>query len=332
MNRIKSVVFPILIFAMFGFCGDASAGDWRAIAAFRTYLNGTPPESEFLTVGAHHFTVVHNSQANEVYPTDPAAKPGFYAEVDAYLAACADHNLKVIFSLALIKSKGGDAAVQEFVDHVKNHSAVLGYITYDEPAWQGIPASMQRSFYSLVKTADPAHTIFSPTPIGLCDVEPTAYFCTTHMTDFVNGCDALGCAFDVLLITNYPFVPGRFLKTQKTAAANWINAKFSGFINTYSPTYEIYPLLEAFYQSDWPLGYRPYNTIQSQWDAWESAFSAKNKCIDQFGFFIWRTTYCWGCLNSKGFGCCNTTTDDNILHTEVNQFIDNIYQQLPLCN
>jgi len=49
--------------------------------------------------------------------------------------------------------------IAPWVNQVKNHPAVLGYLSVKEPSWSGVTLSEMRSLYSAFKAADPKHMV-----------------------------------------------------------------------------------------------------------------------------------------------------------------------------
>jgi hypothetical protein len=51
--------------------------------------------------------------------------------------------------------------IKPWVDKVKGHTALYGYVSVKEPSWSGISLAEMRSLYAAYKAADPAHRVIA---------------------------------------------------------------------------------------------------------------------------------------------------------------------------
>jgi len=82
-----------------------------------------------------------------------------------YLNAAQKCGLKVIFTFPeTINYANGNvnpSRVAYWVDLVKGHPALFGYLSVKEPSWHGITAAEIRSLYSAFRLADPSHPVIA---------------------------------------------------------------------------------------------------------------------------------------------------------------------------
>jgi hypothetical protein len=79
----------------------------------------------------------------------------------AYLNAAQKCGLKVVFFFSTTVSGGTvyPSRVAPFVNAVKNHPALFGYLSVKEPSWIGITGAEIRTMYRAFKAADSAHPV-----------------------------------------------------------------------------------------------------------------------------------------------------------------------------
>jgi hypothetical protein len=87
------------------------------------------------------------------------------AGAQIYLEAAAKCDLKVIFFFSPTADHTTGVVypsrVAAFVNAVKNHPALFGYLSVKEPSWVRITASETRSLYNAYHAADPAHPVIA---------------------------------------------------------------------------------------------------------------------------------------------------------------------------
>jgi hypothetical protein len=92
-----------------------------------------------------------------------AFSPGM--NVVKYLDAAAARGKKVVLYLMdTVDYTTGTvypSRIKPWVDQVKNHPALLGYLSVKEPSWSGISLTEMRSLYSTYKANDPNHPVIA---------------------------------------------------------------------------------------------------------------------------------------------------------------------------
>jgi hypothetical protein len=80
-----------------------------------------------------------------------------------YLRVAQGCGLKVIFHFTATISGGTvyPSRVARWVNAVKNHPALAGYLSVKEPSWSGISASEIRALYSAYRRADSRHPVYA---------------------------------------------------------------------------------------------------------------------------------------------------------------------------
>jgi hypothetical protein len=82
-----------------------------------------------------------------------------------YLDAAHAHGQKVVlYFMDTVDYTAGTvttAKVAPWVDQVKGHPAVYGYLSVKEPSWNGISLSEMRSLYKAYRAADPSHPVIA---------------------------------------------------------------------------------------------------------------------------------------------------------------------------
>ena len=126
------------------------------------------------------------------------ANVGGVAGALRYLDAAQHCGLKAVIHFSTTTTTGGTvypSRVAALVKGVKNHPALLGYLTVKEPSWTHISGTEIRSLYHAFKVADPNHKV-----VALFGDIP-------HFGDTVNPYTA-GMA-DIVMVDWYPVETAR---------------------------------------------------------------------------------------------------------------------------
>ena len=129
---------------------------------------------------------------NIVMPyTEPYAKKD-YQRIKNYLDVANKKGLKIVLELFRDSIKQQDTTeLTNFVRTFKNHPAVLGWYSYDEPVYNKISPEILASTYNIVKAEDPNHPVFLD-------------FSGTRSHNLVN----YRGSFDVVQVNHYPITKG----------------------------------------------------------------------------------------------------------------------------
>jgi hypothetical protein len=154
-----------------------------------------------------------------------------------YLNEAQACGLKVIFHFSGTLSGGTvyPSRVARWVNAVKNHANLDGYLTVKEPSWIGVSASEIRALYKAYKAADPNHTVY------------TLFGDIPHFGDSANPYTA-GMA-DVVMVDWYP------VETRNLGCATWGTsyradgtkwfAKVRRVVNTKTPGKPVYAMVQT---------------------------------------------------------------------------------------
>ncbi|HEY4632897.1 MAG TPA: hypothetical protein VIH00_03185 [Candidatus Limnocylindrales bacterium] len=142
-----------------------------------------------------------------------------------YLNEAQACGLKVIFHFAQTVSSTGivyPTRVPRWVNAVKAHPNLDGYLTVKEPSWNRIAAWEIRALYRAFKTADPAHTVYAlfgdiphfgdtvnPYQGGMADVVMVDWYPVETRS---GGCSSYGTYYQ-------PYGPKWYAKVRKVVAA-----------------------------------------------------------------------------------------------------------------
>lgn len=131
---------------------------WAAPASAASYSVWTPfglwevPYSQLGEVSGHKVTVV-------VKAFGPTMDPVRYLD-----ALRAQGKRGVLYFVDTVDYKTGTvypSRVKPWVDKVKGHPALFGYLTVKEPSWSDISLSEMRSLYKAYKSADPKERVIA---------------------------------------------------------------------------------------------------------------------------------------------------------------------------
>ena len=107
-----------------------------------------------------HINTIKSMGFNLIMPyTNPYAKKD-YNIIKTYLDIANSAGLKVILEPFRESIKKQDfAEITAFIRTFKNHPAVAGWYSYDEPVYNNISVQLLENVYRLIKTEDPIHPV-----------------------------------------------------------------------------------------------------------------------------------------------------------------------------
>lgn len=185
---------------------------------FALWEVGTDQIATAPTLGTDYLVKSFSPGMNPVAYLDQAAARGW--KVILYFTNTVDYGAGVVYP----------SRVGAWVNQVKNHPALAGYLTVKEPSWNGISVSEMRSLRNAFRAADanPAHRIFA-------DFGDSPHFGTTANPW------ATGIA-DVLIMNWYPV---RISKGYVPDAVKWF-PRVRHIVDTITPNTDLWVMAQTF--------------------------------------------------------------------------------------
>jgi hypothetical protein len=172
------------------------------------------PDAPMILQGLQLTDLVHNTHGvcngnfNYVIKNEPSSTTT--TALRNYLNAAQACGLKVIFSFTNTVVSGHiyTARVPYWVNKVKTHPALAGYLSVKEPSWNGVSAAEIRALYRAYHAADPNHPVYAlfgdiphfglsanPYTAGMADVVMVDWYpvetgsrgCSRSGTTYVSG-------------------------------------------------------------------------------------------------------------------------------------------------